>query len=98
MGVRNGSGSDCEIIIHLYLKYGIEQTLRMLDGVYSFVLLDIDKEELFVARDLFGVRPLFCLYDTGYTLGFASEIKTLVGIIIVGKYYVIVFLQRLPFP
>jgi asparagine synthase (glutamine-hydrolysing) len=80
MGVRNGSGSDCEIIIHLYLKYGIEQTLRMLDGVYSFVLLDIDKEELFVARDLFGVRPLFCLYDTGYTLGFASEIKTLVGL------------------
>ena len=80
MAVENGSGSDCEIIIHLYLKYGIEQTLRMLDGVYSFVLLDTDKEELFVARDLFGVRPLFCLYDNGHTQGFASEIKTLVGL------------------
>jgi asparagine synthase (glutamine-hydrolysing) len=34
------TGSDCEIIIHLYLKYGIEQTLTMLDGVYSFILLD----------------------------------------------------------
>ena len=60
-GVENKTGSDCEIIIHLYLKYGIEQALRMLDGVYSFVLLDTTKEELFVARDLFGVRPLFCL-------------------------------------
>ena len=79
-GVENKTGSDCEIIIHLYLKYGFEQALRMLDGVYSFVLLDISKEELFVARDLFGVRPLFCLYDGGYTQGFASEMKTLVGL------------------
>ena len=79
-GVENKTGSDCEIIIHLYLKYGIEQALRMLDGVYSFVLLDTTKEELFVARDLFGVRPLFCLYDAGYTQGFASEMKTLVGL------------------
>ena len=29
--------SDCEIIIHLFIRYGIEQTLRMLDGVFSFV-------------------------------------------------------------
>lgn len=79
-GVENKTGSDCEIIIHLYLKYGIEQALRMLDGVYSFVLLDTTKEELFVARDLFGVRPLFCLYDAGHTQGFASEMKTLVGL------------------
>ena len=78
--IVNGSGSDCEIIIHLYLKYGIEQTLRMLDGVYSFILLDTSKWELFVARDLFGVRPLFCLYDAGDTQGFASEIKMLVGL------------------
>jgi len=78
--IVNKSGSDCEIIIHLYLKYGIEQTLRMLDGVYSFILLDTSKWELFVARDLFGVRPLFCLYDAGDTQGFASEIKMLVGL------------------
>ena len=51
--------SDCEVIIHLYLKYGIEQTLNMLDGVFAFVLLDENKNEVYVARDLFGVRPLF---------------------------------------
>ena len=37
------SGSDCEIIIHLYKKYGIEQTLQMLDGVFAFHLWDKQK-------------------------------------------------------
>jgi asparagine synthase (glutamine-hydrolysing) len=34
------SASDCEIIIHLYLKYGIQQTVQMLDGEFSFILVD----------------------------------------------------------
>ena len=38
MGIEPKTGSDCEVIIHLYIKYGIEQTLNMLDGVYAFVL------------------------------------------------------------
>lgn len=50
--------SDCEIIIHMYLKYGIEQTLIMLDGVFAFALYDIKKDLLFVARDPYGVRSL----------------------------------------
>jgi len=59
--------SDCEVIIHLYIRYGIEQTLKMLDGVFAFVLCDtrfhgdsIDNH-IFVARDPFGVRPLYSL-------------------------------------
>jgi asparagine synthase (glutamine-hydrolysing) len=64
--VEPKTGSDCEVIIHLYLKYGIEQTLTMLDGVYAFVLYDnrISKNlsnKVFVARDPFGVRPLYYL-------------------------------------
>ena len=57
--------SDCEVIIHLYLKYGIEQTLQLLDGVYSFILIDfrmmLDRSKVYVARDPYGVRPLFML-------------------------------------
>lgn len=60
------TGSDCEIIIHLYLKYGIEQTLIMLDGVYSFVLFDnrINNDicnYIYIARDPIGIRPLYQL-------------------------------------
>ena len=76
IGVANESGSDCEIITDLYLKYGITQTLRVLDGVYAFVLVDITKEKIFIARDMFGVRPLFQLCGSE-CVGFASEIKTL---------------------
>ena len=76
MNITPTTRSDCEIIIHLYLKYGIEQTLRMLDGVYAFVLFT--PNNIYVARDPYGVRPLY--YTQGYDkniIGFTSELKTL---------------------
>ena len=59
LNIENTTSSDCEIIIHLYKKYGIQQTLRMIDGVFAFVLFDTKFKKIYVARDLFGVRPLF---------------------------------------
>ena len=68
MNIEPSTDSDCEVIIHLYLKYGIEQTLNMLDGVFSFVLYDnnINNENntdsyIYIARDPLGVRPLYKL-------------------------------------
>jgi len=65
MSIKPVTGSDCEVIIHLYLKYGIEHTLQMLDGVFSFVLVDYrlhNKDaKMYVARDPYGVRPLYAL-------------------------------------
>lgn len=97
MNVVPNTNSDCEVIIHLYLKYGIEQTLSMLDGVFAFVLYDNrqiegDYNKIYVARDPYGVRPLYYmrpLYDkcdsdtendtnnTEPIYGFASEMKCL---------------------
>lgn len=93
--------SDCEVILHLYIRYGIEQTLNMLDGVFAFIIIDtrlnIDKElgqgeRIFVARDSYGVRPLYMMkpeQNTSYeiytdksmsmTYGFASEMKSLIS-------------------
>lgn len=53
------SGSDCEIIIHLYRKIGFHETVRRLDGVFGFVLYDYDNGITYVARDPVGVRSLF---------------------------------------
>jgi len=53
------SGSDCEIIIHLYRKIGIHETIRRLDGVFGFVLHDYENGVTYVARDPVGVRSLF---------------------------------------
>jgi len=88
MGIEPKTGSDCEVIIHLYLKYGIEQTLNMLDGVYAFVLYDNSitndlNNKVFIARDPLGVRPLYYLknvknnYNYFNLYGFASELKCL---------------------
>ena len=74
--------SDCEVIIHMYKKYGIKQTLLMLDGVFAFVLYDKSNQQVYVARDPYGVRPLYMVsimsHDSNkfqYSYVFSSEIK-----------------------
>jgi asparagine synthase (glutamine-hydrolysing) len=79
MGITPTTNSDCEVIIHLYLKYGIEQTLHMLDGVFAFALYDLNKNLIFISRDPYGVRPLYCLKYLNHIMGFASELKVLNG-------------------
>ena len=67
MNVTPTTDSDCEVIMHLYKRYGIDQTLQMLDGVFAFVLCDYDINtdcaKTYVARDPYGVRPLYFLYN-----------------------------------
>ena len=82
--------SDCEVIIHLYKKYGIEYTLQILDGVFSFILCDSrlinDDSKIYIARDPYGVRPLYQLTpkynisNISKIYGFSSEIKMLYDI------------------
>ena len=69
------SDSDCEVILHLYKKYGLWETLDRLDGVYAFVLKD--NNSFYVARDPYGVRPLFYGSNKEGTMFFASEMKAL---------------------
>lgn len=68
------SYSDCEVILHMYKKYGLKETLEKLDGVYAFILKDQDK--YYVARDPYGVRPLF-YGSKENSIFFASEMKAL---------------------
>jgi asparagine synthase (glutamine-hydrolysing) len=81
MNIECDTGSDCEIIIHLYKRYGAEQTLQMLDGVFSFVLYDTNSCNIFIARDPHGVRPLFFWKRNDSNILFASEVKMGVSII-----------------
>lgn len=85
MNVSPTTDSDCEVIIHLYMAYGIEQTLLMLDGKYAFILYDFrnKKPQAFIGRDPYGVCPLYKLYNNNNNnnllnlYGFASELKCL---------------------
>ena len=70
------SMSDCEIIIHLYRKFGIKYTLQLLDGVFAFALYDTLNDHIYFARDTFGIRPLFYAFSENFNnMCFSSVIK-----------------------
>ena len=74
--------SDCEVILHLYKKFGIEATLKLLDGVFAIAIYDEKNNQLHIARDRFGVRPLYCSSKTDIAkqrFYFASEAKALIN-------------------
>lgn len=70
----NGS-SDTEVLIHGYEEWGVKM-LDMLRGMFAFVIWDSNKKELFVARDMFGIKPLYYTEIDGQLI-FASEIKSI---------------------
>jgi asparagine synthase (glutamine-hydrolysing) len=69
--------SDSEIIIHLWEEHK-KKTVTMLDGVFSFVI--VDGREVFAARDPIGVKPLFYGHDINQAIWFASEQKALIDV------------------
>jgi asparagine synthase (glutamine-hydrolysing) len=74
-GHRFGSESDLEVVIHLYESDGLDFVAR-LNGQFALALWDRNRRRLIVARDHFGISPLFYAH-VGKTLIFASEIKAL---------------------
>ena len=67
--------SDTEVILHLYEEYGPE-FLNKLNGQFAIAIWDEKKNELFIARDRVGIRPIFYTKTNGHFV-FASEIKAL---------------------
>ena len=53
------SNSDCEVLNHVYKKYGFEEMLNKIDGVFSIALFDRSENRVYLGRDPFGVRPMF---------------------------------------
>ena len=51
--------SDCEVILHLYQKYGVEKMASLLDGEFAFIIYDRMKHAVYYGRDIFGVKPLY---------------------------------------
>ncbi len=71
--------SDCEVIIPLYQKYGVD-FLEKLNGIFAFVLYDEDNDFYMAARDPIGVIPLYMGTDNKGHRYFASELKALEGV------------------
>ncbi|MDQ3706563.1 MAG: asparagine synthase (glutamine-hydrolyzing) [Chloroflexota bacterium] len=74
-GHRFHTGSDTEVILAAYRQWGVE-CLSRFNGMWALAIWDGAQRKLFMARDRFGVKPLY-MHASGNTLAFASEIKAL---------------------
>lgn len=71
------SQSDTEILLHLYAHKG-EEMVHDLRGMFAFAIWDAACGELFLARDPYGIKPLY-YSDDGWTFRFASQVKALLA-------------------
>jgi asparagine synthase (glutamine-hydrolysing) len=71
------SQSDTEVLIHLYAEKGATM-VDDLRGMFAFALWDEERGRLFLARDPYGIKPLYYA-DDGWTFRFASQVKALVA-------------------
>ncbi|MFN6951462.1 MAG: asparagine synthase (glutamine-hydrolyzing) [Albidovulum sp.] len=76
-GHHFASTSDTEVLLKLYRVHGTG-FLPKLRGMYAFALYDEAERRIFLARDPFGIKPLY-LSDDGHTLRFASQVKALLA-------------------
>ena len=74
-GYRFRSTSDTEVLLYLYAEKG-QNMVQHLRGMYAFALWDEQQQGLFLARDPFGIKPLYYA-DDGKTLRVASQVKAL---------------------
>src|SRR5581483_9696384 len=71
---------DTEVIIHGYEQYG-PQVVERLGGMFAFAIWDARARTWFLARDRFGIKPLYYCEPSPGTLAFASDIKPLLGLL-----------------
>jgi len=76
-GYRFASNSDTEVLLHLYDEMGVAMVNR-LRGMFAFALWDSKKNAMFLARDPYGIKPLY-YSDDGKTIRVASQVKSLMA-------------------
>ncbi len=77
-GHRFATHSDSEVAVHAYEEFG-DEFLAKLEGMYGLALWDRRRRRLLVARDAYGIKPIYYA-DTGSELIFASEAKAILAV------------------
>ncbi|MCP9849794.1 asparagine synthase (glutamine-hydrolyzing) [Cyanobium sp. Morenito 9A2] len=78
LGHRFHSSSDTEVLLELYARYGLS-ALQRLRGMYAFCLWDRQERRALLARDPYGIKPLYLHHGNGGELLFASELRALLA-------------------
>ena len=75
-GILFHTNTDTEVLLLALAHWGVAVTLPKLNGMFAFALWDAETKNLTIARDRYGIKPLY-IYNNSGTLAFASEIKAL---------------------
>jgi asparagine synthase (glutamine-hydrolysing) len=78
-GYNFRSGSDTEVLLNSYIEWG-EPCLHRLNGMFAFIIIDTYSNDLFAARDRFGIKPFYFYCDQNKFL-FASDIPPLLKVL-----------------
>jgi len=76
-GARFHSSSDTEVLLQLYRAHGADM-VELLRGMFAFCIWDKTRKRMFVARDPYGIKPLY-FADDGQTIRIASTVKALLA-------------------
>jgi len=79
LGYQFKTKTDTEVIVSAYNEWGIN-CLQKFNGMWAFLILNIENQELFISRDRFGVKPLY-YGNNGKYFAFGSEIKQILKIV-----------------
>lgn len=71
------STTDTEVILKMYEEYGFEEMIGRLNGMFAIVIMDLRTHFLYMARDRFGIKPLY-YSDVDGKMYFASELKSII--------------------
>jgi asparagine synthase (glutamine-hydrolysing) len=77
-GVKFRSNSDTEVLLALFAREG-EKCLQLLRGMFAFAVWDEKSDQLFLARDRFGIKPLYYAKTSGGAFVFASELSAILS-------------------
>lgn len=71
------STSDTEVVLYLFLKYGLEGMLNRLNGMFAIVIVDLREQKVLIIRDRYGIKPMYYLKNEKI-LAFSSELKSFI--------------------
>ena len=77
LGHNFNTDTDTEVLLNSYIQWG-EECLNKLNGMFAFAIFEHETKDIFLARDRFGVKPLYYFHDDNHFL-FASEIKSILS-------------------
>lgn len=85
-GVKFKTNSDTEVLLQSLIYWDIEEALNKLNGMFAFALYNFKSKKLILARDRFGIKPLyFCNTKNNKGIVFSSEIKSLIKTNVVNR-------------